>query len=319
MSQDPYLFIVGCARSGTTLLRRIIDAHPHIAIMPPIHWIVSFRKRDARQTAGGIVTKETLYALLEHRRFPQLEVSRAEFEGLIGPDETLSYADFLARIFGLYAQVKGKSLVGNKTPVYVRRISTLHMLWPKARFVHLIRDGRDVCLSVMNWEKAAPTVGRYTTWTEDPVSTIALWWKQKVRQGREAGSSLGPELYYEIRYESLVTNPAEESKALCAFLALPHDDAMLRFYEGRTKTEPDLDADHPWLPITPGLRDWRTQMAAEDVERFEAAAGDLLDELSYSRAVPRPKPEAQKHASLIYDMFTQDARFRGGHLLPKDW
>jgi hypothetical protein len=319
VSQNPYLFIVGCARSGTTLLRRIVDAHPHIAIMPPIHWIVSFRKRDARQTAGGIVTKETVSALLEHRRFVQLEVSPAQFEGLIGPDETPSYADFLARIFGLYAQVKGKSLVGNKTPVYVRRISTLHTLWPKARFVHLIRDGRDVCLSVTNWSKAAPIAARYSTWTKDPVSTIALWWKQKVQQGREAGSSLGPELYYEIRYESLVTNPAEECKALCAFLALPYDDAMLRFYEEQTKTEPDLEAEHPWLPITPGLRDWRTQMAAEDVQRFEAVTGDLLEELQYPRAVRCPQPEAQRHAASIQKIFIQDARSRRARTLPKGW
>lgn len=318
MSQNPYLFIVGCARSGTTLLHRIVDAHPQIAVTPEIHWIANFKNEGAGATSDGNVTKETLSLLLEHKRFPLLGISREEFESLLASDDTLSNADFLARIFELYGQVKHKPLVGNKTPAFVLRIPTLHQLWPRARFVHLIRDGRDVCLSVMNWKKAGRIVGRYPTWTEDSVSTIALWWRQKVRLGREAGSRLGSELYYEIRYEDLMTEPERECQALCKFLAVPFSNAMLRFHEGRTKTQPHLGSKRAWLPITPGLRDWRTQMNAEDVERFEAAAGDLLDELGYARAASRPKAEAQKHAASIYETFTQEARSRR-HLLPNSW
>jgi len=90
---------------------------------------------------------------------------------------------------------------------------------------------------------------------------------------------------------------------------LPYDDAMLRFHEGRTKTDPGLDAKHAWLPITPGLRNWRSQMPVEDVERFEAVAGNLLDELGYPRAVPCPRPEALEHASKIRHSIAQDANW----------
>src|SRR5262249_27511497 len=79
---------------------------------------------------------------------------------------------------------------------------------------------------------------------------------------------------------------------LCAFLGVPFDERMLRFHEGRTVTAPGLSAKEAWLPITPGLRDWRTQMTAGDLERFEAAAAPLLDELRYPRAVPHPPAEA---------------------------
>ncbi len=312
MGQDPYLFIVGCARSGTTLLHRIVDAHPHLAITPEIHWIANSKKKGTRFTPEGKVTKEFVSMLLEHKRFPQLEITREEFVKLFVADE-ISYRDLLTRIFEQYGKVKGKPLVGNKTPAYVLKIAALHHLWPEARFVHLIRDGRDVCLSIMNWKKGARIVGRYNTWSKDSVSTIALWWKHKVSLGREAGSQLGPELYHEIRYEDLMADPEGECQALCRFLAVPFSDSMVQ-----TKTQ-RRSSKRAWLPITPGLRDWRSQMSAEDVERFEAAAGDLLDELNYPRAVPNPKPAAQEHASLIHDMFTHDARFRGGHLLPKGW
>ena len=200
----------------------------------------------------------------------------------------------------------------------MRHIPTLHALWPEAKFAHLIRDGRDVCMSILSWRKANRKVGRFTMWTEDPLSTTALWWEWNVRLGREDGSSLEPGLYYEIRYESLVAHPADECAALCTFLGLPYDDEMLRFHEGRERTEPGLDAKSAWQPVTAGLRDWRSQMPAGDVERFEAAVGDLLDELSYPRAVPRPSSEALKHASRIRTSFVRDLR-RQGKRIPEGW
>jgi hypothetical protein len=208
--------------------------------------------------------------------------------------------------------------VGNKTPAYVKSIATLHARWPEAKYVHLIRDGRDVCLSVLNWNHADRTVGRYSTWAEDPVSTTTLWWKRKVGLGRQGGQPLGRDLYFEVRYESLVAQPADECAKLCSFLGVPNDAAMLGFHVGRTRTDPGLDAKQAWLPITPGLRDWKTQMPAEDIERFEAAAGDLLDELGYPRAFPRPSPDIRKRASMIRDLFTHELYSRR-EVLPNRW
>ncbi len=320
LRRDPYLFIVGCARSGTTLLHRLVDAHPLVAISPEMHWITHHFKKWKHPASDGLVTPELASELAEHKRFARLEIDREEFEGLLGSGEPVPYRSFLGGIFGLYGKVKNKPLVGNKTPAYVRSIPGLHALWPGAKFVHIIRDGRDVCLSVMNWDKTERNAGRYATWEEDPVSTTALWWERKVRLGREAGASLGPELYHEVRYESLVFRPEEELAALCDFLNLPYDDAMLRFHEGRRK--PGLDdrknAKKAWLPATPGLRDWRSQMSPEDIERFEAAAGGLLDDLGYPRAVPDPPGEMLENAARVQASFVQDVLARGERL-PEGW
>lgn len=88
---------------------------------------------------------------------------------------------------------------------------------------------------------------------------------------------------------------------------MPYDETMLRFHEGRTRTKPGLDAKHSWTPITAGLRDWRTQMSAGEVERFEAAAGELLEELDYPRAVPHPGAEAREQIARIRERFTKDS------------
>ena len=77
------------------------------------------------------------------------------------------------------------------------------------RFVHIIRDGRDVFLSLKNWNKTGSAAGRFSTWTEDPATTTALWWKWNVRLGQEDGKPLGPDFYHEVRYEELVSEPAK--------------------------------------------------------------------------------------------------------------
>ncbi len=89
---------------------------------------------------------------------------------------------------------------------------------------------------------------------------------------------------------------------------------MLRFYEGREKADFGLDAKKAWRPITPGLRDWRTQMPLDDTERFEAAAGNLLEELGYPRAVPDPPQEKLENATRIRHAFTQEVRTQGMRL-----
>ncbi len=304
---NPFVFIVGCPRSGTTLLQRIVNAHPRLAVVHETHWIPKFYKRGIGLTPDGRVTPQLVDHVAGHRTFRKLRklgIGREALQGLLRRGGPVSYADFVRGIYDLYARSQGKPLVGDKTPEYGRKLRTLHGLFPEARFVHLIRDGRDVGLSHLNWEvKRDKLSRRLATWAQDPVTTGALWWKWNVRLTQEAGQPLGPGQYYELRYEALVARSAEECARLCAFLGIPYDDAMLRFHEGRTRDLPRLDAKKAWRPITPGLRDWRTQMSPEDQERFEAAAGDLLDELGYPRAVPRPRPERVDQAQRLRALF----------------
>jgi Sulfotransferase family len=131
------------------------------------------------------------------------------------------------------------------------------------------------------------------------VPAAALWWSRLVRSGREAGAPMGRSTYHEVRYESLVAHPATEVRSLCAFLELPYEEAMLRFHEGRRREGPGLSAKKAWLPPTVGLRDWRTEMSAQDIDRFEAVAGDLLDELGYPRGAPEPSAQARRVATEI--------------------
>ena len=303
---NPYFFIVGCPRSGTTLLQRMVNAHPEVAVTPESHWIPRLYEKPWALKENGLIEHKLVRELAAHPKFARLGIGRQELKRLERSGQTLTYSRLVTALFDLYGRAQGKPLVGDKTPDYVRRICTLHGLWPEARFVHVIRDGRDVYLSMREWPKVHPKPGDFTTWKQDPVSTAAWWWGFNVRLGRDAGRSLGSELYYELRYEALVTFPREECKKLCAFLGLPFDEAMLRFHEHGARPDPGLEQKRAELPATPGLRDWKSQMPAEELERFEAMAGDILEELDYARAVSRREPVALDRAARVRRALAQD-------------
>ncbi|QIN82488.1 hypothetical protein GBA63_07395 [Rubrobacter tropicus] len=293
---NPHVFIVGCQRSGTTLLQRMVDANPNIAIVHESRFVDSYYRDRQGLTPEGNVTGEIVPLIAEHPRFAKLGVDREGLKSLLPDGRAVHYRDFLSGVYDLHGRALGKEVVGDKTPRYVRSIPELHALWPKARFLHLIRDGRDVCLSALQWRSGGELARRFETWKTDPVATAGVWWDWLVRLGREAGRDLGPDLYREVRYETLVAEPAGECERLCEFLGIPYDGAMIRFHEGKTKDQGGLSAKKAWLPVTAGLRDWRGQMAEKDVERFEAAAGATLERLGYPRVVADPSPRAVEHA-----------------------
>ena len=266
-----------------------------------------FEKRRGL-TPSGNVTCELIPELLAHNKFALFGLGREALMSLVGGDQPISYAAFVTGILDSYGMARGKKLVGNKTPDSVRRIGTLHALWPGARFVHLIRDGRDVALSLMNWPSVrTKKPGTFLTWKDDPVSTAALWWELNVRRGREVGEALGSERYRELRYESLVAHPEQECAKLCEFLGLAYDEAMLNYHEAfRDAAGPEVR--HDWQPILSGLRNWRAQMPGNDVERFEAAVGPLLDELGYPRAFVRPRPVALEHSTQVRNLLANEPR-----------
>jgi hypothetical protein len=168
---------------------------------------------------------------------------------------------------------------------------------------------------VLEWRKG---VTSFSTFDEDPFTTAGVWWEWYVQLGREGGSQLGWSLYHELHYESLVAHSEGECARLCEFLGIPYEASMLRFHEGRTRSKRGLSAKSAWLPVTGGLRDWRTTMDAGDVERFEAAAGDLLAELGYQRATASVSQRARERAARVRERFAEQVRARA-RPMPRAW
>jgi hypothetical protein len=302
--RNPCLFVVGCARSGTTLVQRMLDAHPQLAVSNDPHFIQeSLRKSGGRDVA---LTPELVERVLACRTLQRLglpdELIRGAAEG------AATYAEFVSAIYDAFARSRGKALAGEKTPRYVRYLPLLHALFPWVKILHVIRDGRDVALSMLDWANPERGPGRYRLWREQPLAVCALTWRWHVTTGQRDGSVLGPAVYREISYEQLTAEPESTMRRLLAFLELPFAPETVTYHAGRTRDGPRLASKDRWLPPTPGLRDWRAQMAPPDVELFEAIAGDALATLGYEIVHDPVSPGLARIARRLRESWEHEVR-----------
>jgi hypothetical protein len=279
---EPPLFVLGCGRSGTTMLRLMLDAHPDLAVPWESHFIVSvWKDRRRYRTPSGYDAAHMVKDIAGSPMFGQWKVPDEILWRRINALERPSFADVMDAVFMSYADSKGKRRWGDKTPIYVRSIPMLAEQFPTARFVHVIRDGRDVALSYLS-----------VPWGPSDIWLAARRWKQDVSAGRRHGASLPASRYLEVRYEDLIRDPRAELERICALADLPFVEEMLEYHRDGSERLASPEAHRAYhasasKPPTAGLRDWRTQMSPRDVEAFESVAGGLLGELGYERARPR--------------------------------
>jgi hypothetical protein len=284
-ARPPFPFIVGCGRSGSTLLRAMCDGHPDLAVPPESHFVVQLAPhgRFANRPLDARAFVEQLGA---SDRFRLWEIEREVLTEAFAASPPKDYPQAVRQVFGLWASTRGKPRYADKTPVYVLHMRELARLFPEAAFVHLVRDGRDVACSFLELGWA------------DTIEEAAMHWRLRVTRGRRAGRTLPAGRYLELRYEDLVQDPGAQLRALCATIELPFSPAMLD-HSGRA-AEVIRTTGHPEyhrqlaIPPTPGLRDWRRELTAEDVARFELLAGDALDEHGYERQEPRPSAAVRR-------------------------
>lgn len=271
MADAPF-FIVGCPRSGTTLLRQLLNAHPRLAIPGESHFIPHVCRgypgprsdREAQRLATRILR-------LRWVRDWGVRLDPSAFAG------DRSHGQILERLYSAWAYAHGKARWGDKTPQYAAAIPALLDIFPDARIIHIIRDGRDVALSLLDVRFGA-----------NNVFVAAREWKHYVTAGRRAGESLSPETYLEIRYEALLARPAETMSAVCTFIGEPFTDAVLR----PTVSPPPRQRHQARIGAGPTRRraadivrtnagKWKSAMTPANRVLFESVAGDLLATLGY--------------------------------------
>ncbi len=189
--------------------------------------------------------------------------------------------DVVAGLFERNAAGEGKARWGDKTPYYGMHIPKLLEWFPDAQFVHLVRDGRDVALSLF---ARRHDFGVYNTYY------AGKYWQQFVEVTREHGSKLNPTQYLEIRYEELVADPRRLLQSICEFLHEEFSEEVVDFKRaGQAGKTPLLQ--RPVQADNAGK--WRRAMTPRQIRHFEAAAGATLDRFAYplaTSAEPLPKP-----------------------------
>jgi sulfotransferase family protein len=277
----PVPFIVGMGRSGTTLLRLMLDSHSELAIPPETNFAAAL---DAFEGGGAAAAVD---AVVASPFWNDYNMSAQELAWRVEQRNPANVAEVLRTFFELYAELRGKSRWGNKTPYLLLNMDDVEEMIPEARFVHIVRDGRDVALSTIPlW------------FGPNDVATAARKWSDGLTSARRQAERLSS--YTEIRFEELVRDPRPILETLCNFLELKWEPAILDYHlQAHERLSEELGdvfeagrhvsveerlqiwhlVDRPLQPDR--IARWRREMSATDVLAFEEVAGEALEAFGY--------------------------------------
>jgi hypothetical protein len=267
----------------------MLDAHGELAVPPETHFVPDVIK--AARGGGGV--DEVLAAFTGNRTWGDFGIDEGELRArLLERGGDTDAAEALRAFFTLYAERQGKPRWGEKTPAYMLSIQRIGRTLPEPRFIHLIRDGRDVALS-----QTARAINE-----QPPPPEQAARWVKRIRKAREQAAALKGPRYVEARYEDLVRDPETTLRRICEFVELPWDPGMLSYHERAAERLSEMagslraEGSHAeqeagyrienhaptTKPPDPAKLDkWRREMSEDALKAYDAVAGDMLRELGY--------------------------------------
>ena len=286
MSEEPF-FVVGYPRSGTTLLRFMLASHPRLFIPGETGFIPFLRVPPDRPLARRDVWRVTRRIAHLNREWQDAVAEPPALEDALVDPRLGELIDVLFR-----RRMRGTGAVrwGDKTPLYVLHIPTLAAIFPTARFIHLVRDGRDVAASaIAKWGRRFPQ----RLYLDEAYALLR--WAQAVRRGRAAARLLDSGRCLEIRYEDLVQQTAASLRTVCDFLGEElHPDMLAHERLARRVDAADghVEVREPTSAARVGR--WRADLSPAGAWTADRMLGPLLEELGYERPpVGRPSAAAQ--------------------------
>ena len=271
-------FIIGSGRSGNTLLRSILSGNSDISIPPESYRIPFaikkfhiFNNRDWED-----IVPQVLKEFEDCKEFYTWEIdirdAQKRLENIADSKRTLS--NIFDELFCTYAEKHspGSKIWGDKTPMNTLYLDWIGTVFPRSKFIHIIRDGRDVASSYLKME-------RY-----DTILEAANRWINSIESAQSFGSKI-KENYIEIRYEELVTKPEEVIKDTCDFLDIDYDSKMLD-HTKQVKKLGDTDKEHHSNLSKPISSDsvgkWRNNLSESDQESITKLLHKHLQRLGYA-------------------------------------
>jgi hypothetical protein len=314
------IFLVGCPRSGTTLLSVMLHAHPRIAMPPETRFLRPIYRE--RLAFGDLTVAENRRRLAERMtgkgtKFADLRLDRKDvIEKIVAAPPTVGSA--AGTVWREFARTRGKERWGEKRPSYWRDIGAILRLFPEAQIVHLVRDGRSCVASL-----------KKVTWWEAGVTGAMASWTMADAELRRVGRRLPTDSYYRLRYEDLLADPSDQLGRLCRYLGEDFDAAMLDY---STAAQDIVPARKSWHARTKGGLDtgrieaWRRTLAPVEIGLFERVARRGLQRNGYELSGAGTNPSAghllayrrewAQRMGVLYKARLTDARLRRMHPQP---
>ena len=273
-----HFFALGFQRSGTTMLRLILNSHSKISVPHETFFIHQYDRLASLGSLDDRAVRARILNEIAADRF----VVEGSFMTAAGRDaamEETTFAAMTARLFEAYAAREGKTIWGDKTPSYEPRASLLAHMFPEARFVHIVRDIRAVAAST-----------KQLSWGTRDVETLAIDWNLATLTANRIGRLLG-DRYMMFRYEDLVTEPVGVVQRICAHLDVPFEAAMLEFHRDAQAHTPETakrwHQNSMRAPDPAKIDEWRKLLSAAEISLIEGRAGNTLSRFGYDLVDPR--------------------------------
>jgi hypothetical protein len=293
----PAPFVIGMTRSGTTLLRLMLDSHPGLTIPPETHFIPDVIKAFNN---GRASPAEITDVITNNRRWADFGIPAADLRRELDRLRPMIDPEVPIRAFyRLYAKRQRKRRWGDKTPGYATKMRRINRTLPESRFVHMIRDGRDVAVSLRDRDAGLS------------VEQVARRWRHRINNTRRAAEHVPH--YIEVRYEDLVAEPEATLRRICDFVELDWSPRMLDYHERAERRLAELErplaaeeekralsaedrlkahALTSQPPRTDRSGRWRNELSAAEAATFAEHAGELLADLGYETAEPRAEVDS---------------------------
>jgi hypothetical protein len=281
------IFVIGNPRSGTTLLRLMLTSHPRICIPPEAGfavWLLD-RYRDWDPSDG---TEGFLGDLVGTRKFATWGLTRGEIAAFVDRAEPEDYGGLVAAVYRCYAHrvQPGSDLWGDKNNFHIGEVGRIKGLFPGVRFVHIVRDGRNVAASYR--DLAGRTIrSEYAPDLPTGIEAIAEGWSAALEGAEAAFAGFGHEDVATIRLEDLQADPEAVLTEVCAGIGVEFDPEMLRYHELDEASGGEPAEYLQWKEknrapvLAPDPGRYRRDLTPGEIARFEEIAGDRLRRYGY--------------------------------------
>ena len=269
-------FMVGSGRSGSTLLRMILCAHSKVTIPPETYIIMPLTAHlPIHKRLSEEQVKLAIKLMTSHYRWPDMGISSDELVAGISTDKPLYLRDIINVVYEDFLARDNKQIWGDKTPAYIAIVPLLLELYPEAKIVHLVRDGRDVT-------KSFQATGWYGAWLHENTRE----WKEAINFCEKYRIQCPNIDIYEVRYEDLVLNTEETVRNLCDCLSIDYEIDMLDWCSAVDGKIPAREAHiHKKISREPGRGDvyrWEKEMSKREIFIVESFIHKELMSAGYS-------------------------------------
>lgn len=274
---DP-VFIVGNRRSGTTMLRLMLASHPRIGIPPEGGFVVTMGWIWERKQLSAADYPEMIATFFQQDNAQDWQMSPEQLDAAIRQRRPATFPEFVDQVYLEYLRLvfPGKRRWGDKTTWYLDFVPMIAGMFPAARFVHIVRDGRDIACSYRKMSHMPHEIER-----------IAVEWATNMETLMRARNVLGPRRFLEVRYENLTADPEAELRKICRFLGEDYSPQMLEFHRKNREEKLEPERHMGWKAKTTKAVDtasvgrWRRELSGRDIQLFHAIAGSTIERLGY--------------------------------------